>query len=233
MQQVYRYGDLAPLSGRLNFEGVINYMKQQLDIETWARREHFHFFKQFEEPFFGVCVNIDCTVAYHDAKVKGVSFFLYYLYQSLAAAQRIEPFRLRIEGDSVFIYDQINAGSTIGRSNGTFGFGYFTYQDSFDAFIAEGNREVEHVQQTADLVRSADMNIIRYSSLPWIDFTSLSHARLFSIDDSCPKISFGKMTEHNGKRSMPVSIHVHHALVDGLNVGQYIDCFQELMSRGI
>ena len=29
---------------------------------------------------------------------------------------------------------------------------------------------------------------------------------------------------------MPVSIHVHHALVDGLHVGQYIDCFQELLN---
>jgi chloramphenicol O-acetyltransferase type A len=38
------------------------------------------------------------------------------------------------------------------------------------------------------------------------------------------------MTEKDGKRSMPVSIHAHHGLVDGLHVGQYIDCFQELMN---
>jgi chloramphenicol O-acetyltransferase type A len=39
------------------------------------------------------------------------------------------------------------------------------------------------------------------------------------------------MTEKDGKRSMPVSVHVHHALVDGLHVGQYIDRFQELMNK--
>jgi chloramphenicol O-acetyltransferase type A len=27
-------------------------MKQQLDVENWNRKEHFFFFKQFEEPFF-------------------------------------------------------------------------------------------------------------------------------------------------------------------------------------
>jgi chloramphenicol O-acetyltransferase type A len=53
---------------------------------------------------------------------------------------------------------------------------------------------------------------------------------MFSVDDSCPKISFGKMTNHNGKRTMPVSIHVHHALVDGLHLGQYIDCLQGLLN---
>lgn len=31
-------------------------MKQQLDLNTWARKDHFHFFGRFEEPFFLVFV---------------------------------------------------------------------------------------------------------------------------------------------------------------------------------
>ncbi|HAI84531.1 MAG TPA: chloramphenicol acetyltransferase, partial [Chitinophagaceae bacterium] len=57
------------------------------------------------------------------------------------------------------------------------------------------------------------------------DFTSLSHARSFSFADSCPKISFGKMTVNQDKRTMPVSVHVHHALMDGYHVAQFIDLF--------
>jgi chloramphenicol O-acetyltransferase type A len=79
------------------------------------------------------------------------------------------------------------------------------------------------------LTRNTAENVIRYSALPWLDFTSLSHARMFSLPDSCPRISFGKMTEKGGGRSMPVAIHVNHALVDGIHVGQYVDRFQELM----
>jgi chloramphenicol O-acetyltransferase type A len=56
---------------------------------------------------------------------------------------------------------------------------------------------------------------------------------MFSGKDSCPSISFGKMTESNGKRLMPVSVHLHHALIDGLHIGQYIDCFQELMNKDV
>jgi chloramphenicol O-acetyltransferase type A len=74
-------------------------------------------------------------------------------------------------------------------------------------------------------------NVIRYSALPWIDFTALSHARMFAFRDSCPKISFGKMTKNDEIRSMPVSIHVHHALVDGIQLGQFIECYQKLMNR--
>jgi len=209
-------------------------MKQKLDLDTWIRKEHFRFFKQFDEPFYGVTVAMDCTAAYAFAKEKKVSFFLYTMYLALTAAQKIKEFTYRIEGDEVFIHDQIDGGSTVGRGNDTFGFGSFPYSPSFDEFIVTANKEVEEVQKTNDLVRSDATNIIRFSSLPWIDFTSISHARIFGIEDSCPKISFGKITVHeNGKRSMPVSIHVHHALVDGLHVGQFIDRFQELMNSSV
>jgi chloramphenicol O-acetyltransferase type A len=203
--------------------------KRKLDLENWVRRPHFEFFSTFEEPYYGVVVNVDCEAAYRFSKRRGISFFLYYLYRSLAAAQDIEPFRQRIVGKEVYVYDRIDGGSTIGRSNGTFGYGLFVYCDSMDEFLEGATREVERVRAGSDLTRNSAENVIRYSALPWLDFTSLSHARMFSMPDSCPRISFGKMTEKEGKKSMPVAIHVNHALVDGIHVGQYVDRFQELL----
>jgi chloramphenicol O-acetyltransferase type A len=209
-------------------------MKQKLDLDNWSRKDHFLFFKQFDEPFYGVTVKLDCTAAYSFAKEKGASFFLYTMHRALAAANGLQPLKLRIEEDEVFIYDRIDAGSTIARSNDTFGFGYINYADVFDEFITMANKEVEKVQSSNELIRSSANNIIRFSALPWIDFTSISHARMFSRPDSCPSISFGKMTQKkNGKRSMPVSIHVHHALVDGLHVGEFIDLFQQLINSPV
>lgn len=208
-------------------------MKTKLDLNTWARKEHFDFFKTFDEPFYGVCVRIDCTAAYKAAKTKGVSFYLYTLYKALATAQAIEPFRFRIEGEDVVIYDRIHAASTIARNDSTFGFGYIDYHPSFEEYIALATKEVERVQSSNLLDKATRWDLIRFSSLPWIDFTSISHARMFSFEDSAPSISFGKMTESKGVRTMPMSVHVHHALVDGLHVGQYIDYFQELMNMSI
>jgi chloramphenicol O-acetyltransferase type A len=209
-------------------------MKQKVNIDTWARKEHFNFFKNFEEPFHSVVVNVDCTTAYRFAKENGASFFLYYLHKSLTAINDLDPFKYRIYGDDVILYDQINAGPTIGRSNGTFGFSYVDFHPSFHEFVIGAKKEIERVQNTTTLfAEKLDDDIVHYSAMPWINFTSLSHARSFSFPDSCPKISFGKMTENNGSRTMPVSIHAHHALVDGLHVGQYVDRFQELMNDGI
>jgi chloramphenicol O-acetyltransferase type A len=99
-------------------------------------------------------------------------------------------------------------------------------------FLAEAKQEIERVQNSTGLVPAiSGENVIHYSSIPWINFTALSHARAFSFPDSCPKISFGKMTEENGKKQMPLSVHVHHALMDGYHVGQYLDLFQTLLNE--
>lgn len=208
-------------------------MKHKLALDSWVRKDHFNFFNQFDEPYYGVNVNIDCTTAYQTVKQNGVSFYLFYLYQSLAASQVVDSFKLRIEHDEVYRYDRIDAGSTIGRPDGTFGFGDFIYYSTFNEFYIEAVKVMEQVKAETGLVLSQALNVIRYSALPWIDFTSLSHARTFSFKDSCPKISFGKVTENNGRKFMPVSIHVHHALVDGIDLGRYIDCYQEYMNSSL
>ena len=209
-------------------------MKTLLDIENWPRKEHFHFFRQFEEPFFGATVEIDCTKAYANAKTLKASFFSYYLHKTLVAVNTIEPFRYRITDDQIYICDQINASATIGRKDGTFGFSLIEYDSDFAVFKGITATEIDRIQTTSGLFTRTfdDDNVIHFSAIPWLDFTSLSHARSYTFPDSCPKISFGKMKiADNDKRSMPMSVHVHHGLMDGFHLGQFVDCFQELMNQ--
>lgn len=206
--------------------------KHILHMEAWHRRDHFHFFKNFEEPFFGVCVEVEVTQAYRYCKENRISFFLWYLYQSLAAVNETTPFRYRIEGDEVVVYDKVNASPTINRPDGSFGFSYIEYFDQFSPFEAHAALEIGRVQQSKglELTHSND-NIVHYSSIPWIRFTSLSHARALSSGDCIPKISFGKMWEDGGIRRMPVSVHAHHALMDGYDVGMMLERFQALLNQ--
>jgi chloramphenicol O-acetyltransferase type A len=206
-------------------------MKHALALDTWERKDQFDFFRRFEEPFFGVCVQIDYTKAYAVAKEQGSSFFLYYLHRSLVAINAITPFRYRISDEQVWVYDKVNASPTINRPDGTFGFAYMDFYEDFREFEAVAQKEIEKVQKSKGLIPAVSgENVIHYSSLPWISFTAISHARSFSFKDSCPKVSFGKMTTQNGQNIMPVSVHVHHALMDGYHVGQFLDYFQELMN---
>ena len=206
-------------------------MMRILDLKKWERKEHFQFFNQFEEPYFGVCVEIDCTIAYQKSKQLATSFFLYYLHKTAVAVNQTEPFRYRInENNDIIIYDSISVSATIGRPDGTFGFGYVSYDEDYQNFEATAKIETERIINSTGLLLTANSeDVIHCSSLPWIKFTSMSHARRLTSKDSCPKISYGKMTEIDGRKIMPVSIHVHHALMDGLHVGMFVERFQSLM----
>lgn len=207
-------------------------MKQKLNLETWNRKEHFLFFKQMEEPFFGVTITVDCTKAYEKAKEIGVSFFTFYLHKTLVAVNSIEPFRYRILNDEVYIFDRIDVSSTILREDKTFGFSQIAFSEYLNEFAENTKNEIARIQSTTGLfIREYSENLIHFSALPWINFTSFSHARSFSWPDSCPKISFGKMVDENGKKTMSMSIHVHHGLMDGYHVGEFIELFQKLMDN--
>lgn len=208
-------------------------MKTLLDLENWNRKEHFLYFNQLEEPFFGISATIDCTKGYQTAKQLGTSFFVYYLHKTIVAVNTIEPFRYRIIDDAIYIYETIDVSATIMRDDNTFGFSLIEYSPNFDVFAANAFAEIKRVQNTSGIITREfpSNNTIHFSAVPWINFTSLSHARSYTFPDSCPKISFGKMMiDDNGKRTMSISIHAHHGLMDGFHVGQFINYLQELMN---
>lgn len=208
-------------------------MKRIIDVTTWNRKEHFEFFRNFEEPFFGIVAEVDCTAAYKKSKEICESFFLYYLHKSISAANQIEEFRYRLEGDVLVCYDTINPSSTIGRPDGTFGYSFIEFRRDFKDFVEIAEIEIKAVQNSKGLrlnYNGMRTDVIHYSSIPWIKFTGLTHARSFRMNDSVPKISFGKLYEVDNKKMMPIAVNVHHGLADGLHVGKYFELFQELLN---
>jgi len=205
-------------------------MKTKINLETWNRKDHFLFFKQMEEPFYGITTTLDCTKGYEEAKQLGVSFFTYYLHKTLVAVNAVENFKYRIENDEVVLHETICASATIMREDKTFGFSYMDFAENLDEFAEIVTTEIDRIQHTTGIfTRTYPENIIHFSALPWIDFTSISHSRSFTWPDSCPKISFGKMTDQNGKKSIPLSVHVHHGLVDGYHVGLFLEKLQAML----
>ncbi|MCX6183918.1 MAG: chloramphenicol acetyltransferase [Flavobacterium sp.] len=208
-------------------------MKHKIDLATWNRNEHFEFFNSFEEPFFGLTTQLDCENAYHKAKTLGVPFSTYYLHKTLVAVNENKPFRLRIENNEVVEFSKIHGSPTVLRDDKTFGFSQINFDPDLVFFTQNAALEVARVKQTTGLfTREFSPNVIHFSVLPWISFTSFSHARSYTLPDSCPKMSFGKMTINTaGKRSIPFSVHVHHGLVDGYDVGVFVNRLQDLLNE--
>jgi len=204
-----------------------------LDIDNWSRKEHFHFFKNYDEPFWGVVVDVNCQKAFEYCKDNKQSFFLCYLYCAVRASNEIDQFKYRIvEKDKVQIVDRVDASAVINREDGSFGFSHIEYHEDWSQWLRNASREIERVRDSNKLFPEVHNDCcIHFSSLPWLKFRSLSHARKFHIGDSVPKISFGKMFVENEGMQLPVAIHVHHSLVDGKDVGLFVQRFELWMQN--
>ncbi|OON68492.1 chloramphenicol acetyltransferase [Hymenobacter sp. CRA2] len=210
-------------------------MKHLLDLSTWNRREHFAFFSGFAEPFFGLVAELDAARAYERAKTLNVSFFQLYLHAVLRAANAVEALRYRVEDGQVVCFDEVHASATLTRPDHTFAFSFVPYTASLADFGPGLQREMDAVRASTGLRLGGDsarLDVVHFSALPWVAFTSLSHARHFPHPDSIPKISVGRYRRQGAQLLLPVSIHVHHGLADGYHVGLFYEALQRELDGG-
>jgi chloramphenicol O-acetyltransferase type A len=206
-------------------------MEKYLDVSTWARREIFEFFRDFDKPYFNISTQLDVTRLLASLRAQpNVSLMLAYHYFALRVANEIEPFRYRLRDGKVIVHDVIHGGTTVLLPNETFTLAYFDYDDNFDRFMERAGRSVQQVLTGAGAFRpDQDDNRIHFTTLPWVSFTSFSHARNWRREDSVPKIAFGKFIKTDDRVLMPFSVEVHHALLDGLHVGRYVMRLEEVL----
>lgn len=209
-------------------------MPHYIDLATWPRRAVFEFYLPFDKPYFNVCTQLDVTKLIAELKKREkTSIWLTYHYLALKAANEIEPFRYRLRQGKVLVHDVINGGTTFMLPNETFTLIYFDYAETFAKFIEGATRAVDEAR-TGDWAFSPkheDDARIHCTTLPWIAFTSFSHARRWGREDSVPKISFGKFIKEKDRILMPFSVEVHHSLMDGLHVGRYIARIEEMLDQ--
>lgn len=208
-------------------------MPKYLDVATWARRDLFEFFRAYANPYFNICTQVEITKLLDWLRGRPkTSATLAYHYFALRVANEIEPFRYRLRDDRVLIYDVVHGGTTVLLANETFTFAYFDYQEDFGKFILDAQKAVDEVlsgNQPFGPRESDDR--IHCTVLPWVSFTSFAHARNPQRAPSVPKLAFGKYKRENERTYLPVSVEVHHALMDGLHVGRYLNRLEEVLAE--
>lgn len=209
-------------------------MTKQLDLKKWIRRDVFEFFLGFDKPYFNICTNLDVTrllAALRERRDK-VSVMLAYHYFALRAANEIEPFRYRLKDGQVIVHDVIHGGTTVLLPSENFTLTYFEYDINFDKFMAGAAAAVQEAMSGNGVFRPNPRDdMIHFTTLPWVSFTSFSHARNWGREDSVPKIAFGKFMKVNERTLLPFSVEVHHALLDGLHVGRYVARLEEALAN--
>ncbi len=203
-----------------------------LDLDAWHRRKQFEFFLDYELPFFNLCVEIDVRATLDWCREHERSFSLACWFACQQACNLVPEFRYRLRDGRVWVHDQISISTTQLNADESFRFCYFPYRARFDEFEAAARAVIEAPASEQMEPRADDDGVIHGTTLPWVTFTSIAHPQPSRHPDrSVPKITFGRYTERSSGLMMPVSVEVHHALMDGLHAARFFDMMQGLMSE--
>ncbi len=204
-------------------------MAVYLDTQRWSRRDAFEYFLGFDKPYFNVCVQLDVAPLKAAVADLGVgSFSLACHFIALCLANRHEPLRYRLQGRRVLIHEQVRGGATVLRDDDSFSFAYLDHDTDYARFAlrAAAAMAAARAGQVPFDPRPDDDAVIHFTTLPWLHFSSFSHARNWGREDSIPKISFGRADADGARLWLPFSVEVHHALMDGLHVGRYVQAME-------
>ena len=197
-------------------------MHKEIDLQNWSRFDTYKHFSAFELPFFNLCFNIDISVLYQKCKSNGYSINQALHYCCLQAANQINEFKLRIINGKVIQYDVIHAGAIVLLPDNNIRFCMYEHTADFATYVNKANAVREKILETKQTdPRSQEQDVIHFSVIPWVSFTSISHPRGSGKVESIPKITMGKFFKSEGRTMLPISIEVNHALMDGHHLGLF------------
>ncbi len=202
-----------------------------VDLETWPRAAQFHFFRTYEKPHYAVTSRLDVS-RLMARKLDGISPYRSCLYAIGAGLHAVPELCMRFRGDIVVQHDMVTLSMTVPTDAGSFGYAYVPFKADFAEFEAQAMTLIDKVAAGGALqANSGERDDLAYlSCMPWLDYTSISNA-LPGPDDCIPRVTWGKFVERDGRWDMAMTLEVHHALVDGAQVGAYFAAVQAALDQ--
>jgi chloramphenicol O-acetyltransferase type A len=206
-------------------------MPKAIDLANWPRRATHAHFRGYAHPWFSVCVMLDAAPL-KAALVGRGGFAIACHWAALAAMRPIEAFHARFgEGDAVLLVDELHAGTTVAREDETFTFATLHWADAYPTFARRGRAAFSAAAEGAAPPEPEpdERTLVHCTTLPWLHFTSFTHARETASGSDNPKLAFGQLREGSGRWWLPLCVDVNHALVDGVHVGRFVQAFEALL----
>ncbi len=210
-----------------------------IDLETWARREHYRWYRVHQRPHLALTAELEAGALVAACREEGVGLFAGLLHALTAAANAVPALRQRIRPaaaalpERVVEHERVEPAFTVGLEGERFGFAAVPWRADRAAFAAA-------VRAESDAVRAADRltpfdgvrdDLIFLSCLPWVRFTHIEHPTRDDLD-CVPRIAWGRVVGRGEGARVPVNIQAHHALVDGIHLGRFFEALQAALAEG-
>jgi len=198
-----------------------------------SRTSQFAFFDAYENPSVNITAEASCADFVSAAKARGLPPFAILLQGIGRTSLDIENFRWRALEGRLCEVSELKLSHTVLGSSQQLNFSTIPYLSDLGAFVEAYRADQAEAARTEELrlVSLEDRDYLFVTCLPWLRFTAIEHPIASYADDSIPKVAIGRFDHVEDRVTFPISVQVHHGLVDGLHIHQYIQRLEEVMAE--
>ena len=183
---------------------------RKIDLETWPRREHYRYYREFLKCGYSITARLDVTEA--------------------VRVNSMDEMKMMTAPDGTpGIWDEVHLNFTVfHKDDGTFSDLWTAYDPDFQTFYREWERVTETYGDCHGIKGRPGQppNFFCISCVPWLDYTGYS-THTMGEPALFPIITFGKYTEEVGRLTLPATVTIAHAASDGYHTSQLFRRLQE------
>lgn len=201
-----------------------------LDLQTWPRRDYFYYFTKMMPTGFTINMDVDITATYLAAKQHHYHFFAVYLYLITHLISEQPEFMIAQRDGQLGHYTNLTPSYSIFHEDDqTISGMWTTYDSNLSNFHENYLTDLEQYQAQHGAMIKSDQpeNAYMINMNPWLHFNSYTPLTFNGLPNYLPVIEAGKYVVQAGKRIMPLSFTIHHAVADAYHVSHF---FQRLQS---
>jgi len=194
-----------------------------IDLESWERREFYEHFIKEVICTYSITMNLDIS------NLKNERLYPAMIWLLTKTVNEMPEFRTALTAEGLGIYDSMHPMYTVfNKENKNFSgiWSYFT--EDYQNFLKNYETDVRMYSRSTRYTPKdgTPANSFNISMLPWLEFSAVNINVFDEGKFLLPIFTMGKYFERDGKRLLPLSIQVHHAVCDGYHVGMFVEKLQ-------
>lgn len=206
-----------------------------IDMNTWERAEHYHYYRDIIKTRYSLTANIDITKLLVKVKEKNLKFYPIFIYILISIINKNKEFRMCLdEEDRLGYWDITHPSYTIfHKEDNTFSDIWTRYNVDFSIFYYHVVQDIKIYKERRGVKAKPDTpkNFCPISCIPWVSFTGYASDTYAESRMLYPILLFGKYFSVDRKILLPLSISVNHAVADGFHTCKLFNEIQEFVDN--
>ena len=202
-----------------------------IDLSEWNRGELFQFYIDKMRIVMSLTVDIDVANLKAFSEKNKIAFYPLMLWVISKVINAHDEFKYSWDQDGNLIrWDYVSPSYTDFHSEDeSFTKMVSEYSDDLFEFCSRVTADRERYKNARAVLENQPLNFFDVSCLPWVRYR---HFDVHVFDEGkflAPVVTWGKYEQVHDKLMMPLTMNIHHAVVDGFHLSRFFNEVQELI----